>query len=156
MLTAQSSFIFWHQMTPKNQDAATQFSLLLEWSQNSSFRATRSCSAWRLSCTHHREEANLACKNSLGCHLILPPPQNVTDRGGSLKYGVLRIGAFPRSGSGKKLAVFVSHRAVRGMKAERQNWQDEYIEKVFSNFNGLFCSDWWTQGLFLSVCFVPE
>lgn len=51
-LQCSSSFFFWHQVTPKNPDAATQFPLLLEWTTNSLCRLRQYCSVWRLSCTY--------------------------------------------------------------------------------------------------------
>lgn len=52
-LQHSSSLFFWHQATPKNPDAATQFPLLLAWSKNSPFRTARCCSVWRLSRMYH-------------------------------------------------------------------------------------------------------
>lgn len=75
---------------------------------------------------------------SLGSHLMLTPSQNVTDLGGSLKYGVLSIGLFTGCGPWEKWVIFASQRGARGMAAEGENWQDARMEKIFSNSNGLF------------------
>ena len=95
-------------------------------------------------------------RRSLGSPLTLIPPQNVTDLGGTLKYGDLSIHPFPGCGLWEKSALFVSQREVKGMTAEGEKWQDAHMEKTFGSVSGLFYSYWCTQKLFLSVCVVPE